>query len=74
MLQLADARVLGRIADGVIMVIRSGKTRQDVASDSVQRFHADGTRVLGTILNDWNPKTTSHSYYYYNYSKYSRSG
>jgi succinoglycan biosynthesis transport protein ExoP len=74
MLQLADARVLGRIADGVIMVIRSGKTRQDVASDSVQRFHADGTRVLGTILNDWNPKTTGSSYYSYNYSKYYQSG
>jgi receptor protein-tyrosine kinase len=70
MINLADARVLGRIADGVIMVIRSGKTRQDVASDCVQRFHADGTRVLGTILNDWNPKRSSRPYYQSYYYRY----
>jgi receptor protein-tyrosine kinase len=73
MLQLADSRVLGSAADGVILVIRSGKTRQDVAAATVQRFHSDGTRVLGTILNDWNPKTASQSPYY-NYSKYYKFG
>jgi succinoglycan biosynthesis transport protein ExoP len=74
MLQLADSRVLGRLADGVILVIRSGRTHQKLAVASVQRFHSDGTRVLGTILNDWNPKTAGQSYYYnYSYANHYKS-
>jgi Mrp family chromosome partitioning ATPase len=56
MIHLADARVVGRLADGVILVIRAGKTSQDAAISAVQRFNEDRTRVLGTVLNDWNPK------------------
>ena len=71
MIHLADARVVGRIADGVILVIRSGKTSQEAAISAVQRFNEDGTRVLGTILNDWNPKdTVDRSSYRYNHSYY----
>ncbi len=33
-----------------------------------QRFSEDGTKILGTILNDWNPKPAPDGYYgYYNY-------
>ena len=31
-----------------------------------QRFNEDGTKVLGALLNDWNPKHTSN----YSYSGY----
>jgi len=61
MLHLADARVLGRLADGVILVIRAGKTSQEAAVSAVQRFNEDGTRVLGTILNDWNLKAAPYT-------------
>jgi len=72
MIHLADARVVGRLADGVILVIRAGKTSQEAAISAVQRFNEDRTRVLGTILNDWNPKNAAYdrgyayhpSYYY----------
>jgi len=57
MIHLADARVVGRVSDGVILVIRAGKTSQDAAMSAVQRFNEDRTRVLGTILNDWDPRT-----------------
>jgi capsular exopolysaccharide synthesis family protein len=52
-----DARVLGRLADGIILVIRAGQTTIESALIARQRFAEDGTRVLGTILNGWNPKT-----------------
>jgi succinoglycan biosynthesis transport protein ExoP len=55
--QLADARVLGHLADGVILVIRAGQTTIDSALFATERFAKDGTRVLGTILNGWDPKT-----------------
>jgi capsular exopolysaccharide synthesis family protein len=63
MLQMPDARVLGRLADAVILVTRAGQTTRDAAMAASQRFEEDGTRVLGTILNDWNPKSSPGGYY-----------
>jgi succinoglycan biosynthesis transport protein ExoP len=56
-LPVPDARVLGRLADGIILVLRAGQTTIENAFIARQRFAEDGTRVLGTILNGWNPKT-----------------
>lgn len=64
MLQMPDARVVGRLADAVIMVIRAGKTTRAEALAAKRRFVDDGTPVLGTILNAWNPKTSSSPYGY----------
>jgi succinoglycan biosynthesis transport protein ExoP len=69
MIHLADARVLGRLADGVILVIRAGQTTTESALFARQRFAEDGTRVLGTVLNSWDPKSTSR-YGYGSYSDY----
>ena len=63
MLQMPDARVLGRLADAVILVTRAGQTTRDAAMAASQRFAEDRTRVLGTILNDWD-QTSSRSGYY----------
>ena len=70
MLQMADARVLGRLADGVILVVRSAETTRDAAAAAAQRLTEDGTRVLGTILNEWDPRKTSHAGYAYAYRHY----
>jgi len=72
MMQIADARVLGRIADAVILVVRAGQTTRDAAKNAAARFDEDGTLVLGTVLNDWNPSASGHGYYddYYAYQKY----
>jgi polysaccharide biosynthesis transport protein len=63
MLQFADARVMGRYADGVILVLRSGQTKWEAAMLACQRFDEDRTRVLGTILNSWDLKNHSRSAY-----------
>jgi capsular exopolysaccharide synthesis family protein len=54
-----DARVLSRLADGVILVIRAGSTHREAASAAVQRFQEDGTAVLGAILNNWDPRSVN---------------
>jgi len=64
MIWLADARVLGRIADGVVLVLRAGRTTHESALFAMQRFAEDGTRVLGTILNNWDPKNNEGYYGY----------
>ncbi len=72
-LQIPDARILARFADGVIMVVRSGRTTRDVALVAKERFREDGTALIGTILNDWNPRHTSaygYNGYYKNYRAY----
>jgi succinoglycan biosynthesis transport protein ExoP len=69
MLQIPDARVLARLADKVILVIRAGKTTRDGALAAHQKLREDGTGLLGTILNDWNPKHSTSGYYGY-YKQY----
>jgi polysaccharide biosynthesis transport protein len=72
MLQISDARILGRLADKVILVVRAGQTTRDSAIAARQRFSEDGTGVLGTILNEWNPKSSPAGYYGYNSHSYYR--
>jgi capsular exopolysaccharide synthesis family protein len=55
MLQMSDARLLGHHADAVIVVVAQHTTRAAVLLVQ-QRLVEDGTRLLGTILNKWNPK------------------
>ncbi len=70
MLQIPDARVLGRMADAVILVVRSSRTTKESAAAAGQRLIADRTRVLGTVLNEWDPRKTNHSGYEYGYQQY----
>jgi polysaccharide biosynthesis transport protein len=53
MLRMPDARVFGRLAGAVILVLRANRTSRDTAALACRRFTEDGTLVLGTILNDW---------------------
>lgn len=63
MLQIPDARVLGRASDGVILVLRSWTTTRETAMMAAQRFMDDSTPVLGVILNSWDPTKTVNSPY-----------
>jgi uncharacterized protein involved in exopolysaccharide biosynthesis/Mrp family chromosome partitioning ATPase len=76
MLTIVDARVIARHADGVVLVVRAGKTTRDAAVAAQTRLREDGVHVVGTIMNDWNPKHAPGGYYgYYNgYHGYSKKG
>jgi capsular exopolysaccharide synthesis family protein len=63
MLQISDARVVARMADAALMVIRAGRTTRDAAIAARQRFAEDCIPVLGTILNDWNPRLSLNGHY-----------
>jgi capsular exopolysaccharide synthesis family protein len=64
-LQISDARIIGRQADGVILVARAEQTSRDAFVAVRDRFVEDSTRVIGCILNDWDPKRSAHMYPYY---------
>jgi capsular exopolysaccharide synthesis family protein len=63
MLQMTDARVAGRLADAVILVARAGETTRDAILAAKERLGEDCIRILGTVLNDWNPKKAPGGYY-----------
>jgi capsular exopolysaccharide synthesis family protein len=67
LLEMPDARLLSRIADGAIFIARSRRTTLEAAASATQRLAFDKARVLGIVLNDWNPK---HSRYYTRYGRY----
>jgi polysaccharide biosynthesis transport protein len=75
MLQFSEARLIGRLADGVILVLRSDHTNRGAALACRQRLWEDGIPILGTVLNDWNPHVNKDqrygAYYESHYSYYS---
>jgi len=68
-LHLADARIVGSLADGVLLVVRAGQTSRDAVVTIKRRLVEDGVQILGSALNDWNPKAAG-SYGYESYAHY----
>lgn len=58
-----DPLVLGRQVDGVIMVIRAGKTPRDYLAKALSSFSSN--KVLGVVLNGADLGLGSKYYYYY---------
>ena len=68
MMQLPDARILGRLSDGVVLVVRGGQTARSAALAARRRLEEDGTPIIGALLNDWNPSGDDR------YAKYGYNG
>lgn len=61
-LAVADARVLSRLVDVIVLVVRAGLTTRESAAAAVKVLEADGVPVLGTVLNDWTPNRADDDY------------
>jgi capsular exopolysaccharide synthesis family protein len=48
-----DARVLARLTDGVILVVRANTQTPASTQEALQSFAEYGSRVRGVVLNDW---------------------
>jgi succinoglycan biosynthesis transport protein ExoP len=53
MMLYSDTRVIGRMSDGVVFIVRANRTSRDDLRSACRRFAQDGIPLLGTILNDW---------------------
>ena len=69
-IHISDARVLARLSDGVILVVQAHQTDRDTAWMACQCVLADGTPVLGAIINKWDPKKSGENDYYSSYYRY----
>jgi polysaccharide biosynthesis transport protein len=63
-LEFADARIMARCAEKVLLVVRANYTDRKTAQAAVQRLLLDGISVMGVILNRWDP-ARSDIYGYY---------
>lgn len=69
-LAVADAAILSRSADGVLLVIDSGQTKRDSALRAKEALETAGARLLGVVINRM---PTNGGYYSYN-TKYYTTG
>jgi Mrp family chromosome partitioning ATPase len=69
---LADSRLIAQHADGVILVLRAGETGAEQLVSVRKCFQQDGTRIFGSILNDWDAYAEDPCYAK-SYTPYARS-
>lgn len=56
-LGLSDARAVGRLTDGAILVLSAGSTTRGELGAVNEMFQADNIPVLGVVLNNWDGRT-----------------
>lgn len=70
LLHMADARILAKQSDGAILIFRAGSTTRDQATSARDLIENDGVRLVGTILNDFDPNRVGQRNYYQSYYRY----
>jgi capsular exopolysaccharide synthesis family protein len=76
-LAVTDAAILASSMDGVVLVLRSGETEQHSAERAVDQLRRLGVRVLGAVLNEVSPSSSTESdyqQYYYRYAPAEKGG
>jgi capsular exopolysaccharide synthesis family protein len=66
---LSDARILAPLSDGVIIVLRAGNVKAESVLAAEARLIEDGSKVIGTVLNDWDPRSNGYGSYPDRYHK-----
>lgn len=62
-LAVTDAQVIANLADGVVLVVSSGKTETVAAKKAKELLESANGKILGVVLN--NKKVQDSQYYYY---------
>ncbi|MDJ0632719.1 MAG: polysaccharide biosynthesis tyrosine autokinase [Xenococcaceae cyanobacterium MO_188.B29] len=61
----ADAPILGRLADGVLLVVKPGQVDHNKAQFAKEILAQSGQNVLGIIINGVSSKAEPNKYYYH---------
>ena len=65
---MADAMVIGKSADAIILVTEAGKTKLQHLSKTLEQLESLRDKIIGAIVNKMNLKKSGG--YYYNYGYY----
>lgn len=66
---VTDAVVMGKFADGVVLVVKAGKTSLDMVRQAKNALTDVDVPILGVVLNDVDIENRNYGYYYY-YRRY----
>jgi Mrp family chromosome partitioning ATPase len=66
-LATADAGILSGLADGVLLVVRAGRTDRNAAQRAHQQLSQVGAHIVGAVLNDPGGEVVHFGDYYYPY-------
>jgi capsular exopolysaccharide synthesis family protein len=67
-LAVADTVIVAALVDGVVLVVRAGATRREMARDAMDQLERVGARVVGAVLNDPKGGGDTYSRYRYEYT------
>ena len=71
LLAVTDAAVLATMVDGVILIIRTQRTKRDAVHRALGHIRSVRARLLGAVLNDVDLRSGayygSYGHYYYSY-------
>lgn len=68
LMSTSESEILSREVDGIIFVVRAGKTPREVIRRSMLRLNQE--KVLGVVLNDISLNVAAYRYGYYRYYSY----
>jgi capsular exopolysaccharide synthesis family protein len=64
---VSDALILAKLANGIIQVVRGGRTSREIVLNGKNKFDAIGFNLLGVLLNNLNLHKEKYYYTYYYY-------
>ena len=67
-LGFADGRILSNRTDGVVLVVRIGKTDRSLLKQNIENIQMSNVPILGVIANQVNRTSNSYHYYTHYYS------
>ena len=72
-LAVSDSAIIGRLVDGVILIVRPEKNRRRMVVRAIESYPSLGVKVLGTVINHIDSEKNADYYGYgygygYNYS------
>jgi polysaccharide biosynthesis transport protein len=72
-LSVTDARILGSMVDGVVLVIKGGETPKEAVQRTKRLLQEVHAHMIGTLLNNVDVRSADYyyysKYYYYGYGK-----
>lgn len=69
-LGIADARVLGRVCDGIIVVVMANKTNREDLIEVKEELERAGEKLVGYVFNGLDMAHRRYRYRYYHYHNY----
>lgn len=69
-----DAAILGKMTDGVMLVVRPGVVDTVCAARAKELLQQSGQKVLGQVMNGFVPENEPYSYYHFSSKYYTQEG